>query len=178
MLNEPFGNTLSARTGKANTYLQMAVHEGDSVMDSVRHYRHEDVSRGKQQAVEEHAVQRGVDEVRNRHSMQQLRLFGSMPVASCQKRANRWLVQARRMVQQLFLKARIEVDQLNATWNTCCTRVAPIKGWFGVPLSHPALFSTCCWGLQKTAAAVALAIVPTNCSSKTEREVQELEEYG
>lgn len=47
----------------------MAVHQGEGVVGSVRHYRHEDVSRGKQKAVKEHAVQRGVDEVRNRHCM-------------------------------------------------------------------------------------------------------------
>lgn len=58
----------------------MAVHEGESVVDSVRHYRHEDTLRGKQQAVEEHAVQRGVDEVRNRHRVQQLRCLG--PITS------------------------------------------------------------------------------------------------
>lgn len=67
----------------------MAVHEGEGVVHSVRHDRHEDISRGKQQAVEEHAVQRGVDEVRNRHRVKQLQLFGSTPVASSRKRVNR-----------------------------------------------------------------------------------------
>lgn len=59
--------------GKA--YLQVAVHESEGVVDSVRHNRHENISRGQEQTVEEHAAQCSVDEVRPRYRMKQLRLF-------------------------------------------------------------------------------------------------------